>query len=226
MKRFLFICAIVCLLARPSHAQTTVTGTFLPPSGLTPQAAGLTVLQQIAGTNVCGQLNFVAYNANVLKPWSILWNGVTYFPQSVRGYSRCSDGALIGPTGAVGLSIIPNVDAQPQGTLTWMSGGLTGSVDKTLLPTNWSEAKAIPDQGSVDWGTLPVAQIVNVGYQTIETRGSVLNGRPTLNFSGGMNCADDLANNRTDCSPTTVTNPMTVLGQFLFTAVQAVRQQH
>ena len=166
MKKFLFAFAFVCLAALSAHAQTNVTGTFLPPSGQTPQAAGLKVLQQVNGTNVCGQLDFIPYNASAGKAWVVLWDGHTYIPQNVRGYVRCSDGVLISASGSVGISIVPNTDASPQGTLTWMSGGLTGSTDASIRSTSWSEAKAVPDQSSVDWGTLPVASIVDVGFQT------------------------------------------------------------
>src|SRR5579862_8326054 len=150
MKKIVLVLAALCLCAIGSRAQTTITGTFLPPSGQTPQAANLRVLQQVNGTNVCGEVDFVPYNATVGKQWVVLWNGQTFFPQKVRGYIRCSDGVLISSSGATGISIVPNVDAQPDGTLTWMSGGLTGSTDSSVAPTNWSEAKAVPDQSSVD----------------------------------------------------------------------------
>ena len=201
-KLSLFVLFLAALaFSGTSRAQTQITGTFLPASGQTPQAAGLTVSQQIAGQNVCGQLDFVPYNAAAGRTWVILWGGKTYLPQSVRGYIRCSDGALINSTGSTGINIVPNSDAQPQGTLTWMSGGLNASTDASIRATSWSEAKAIPDQSSVDWGTLPVATIVNVGYQTVEINGTALNARTVLNFTGGMTCSDDTANSRTDCQP-------------------------
>lgn len=215
LKNLALLC-LLAILAPLATAQTTVTGSFLPLSGQTPQAAGLIVSNTIAGTAVCGELDFVAYNAATGQPTALQWNGSNYLPQKVRGYIRCSDGALINPSGAQGISIIPNTDAAPAGTLTWMQGGLTGSADGTIPPTNWSEAKAVPDQPAVSWGTLPVATIVDVGYQTVESQGSAVNPRPTLNFTGGMTCQDNLASNRTDCQPTILSNPMTTLGDLLF----------
>lgn len=199
--RLAFIAAIFCFLALRASAQTTVTGTFKPQTGQTPAAAGLTVLQNVNGTPVCGELTFVAYNAGNGKPTSLLWNNENYLPQQTIGYVRCSDGVLINPSGAAGVSVIPNVDAQPAGSLTWMQGGLTASSDGTVPATSWSEAKAIPDQSSVDWGSLPVATIVDVGYQTVELNGVGVNPRPTLNFIGGAtSCVDNNASNRTDCT--------------------------
>ena len=157
MKRVLLIiaAALFCAFAPLSgqlSAQTTVTGTFLTSSGQTPQAANLRILQRVAGTNVCGQIDLVPYNASVQQPWSILWNGVTYSPQNVRGWIRCSDGAWINSTGALGVAFIPTTDAQPSGTLAWFRGSMTGSTNGAIQPVAWSLAKAIPDQSSVDWG--------------------------------------------------------------------------
>lgn len=215
LKRLALLCAAVCLAAT-AKAQTTITGTFLTPSGQTPAAAGLKTLQTVAGTAVCGELSFVPYNSATGHVTSILWNGKTYLPQETRGYIRCSDGALLSPAGAAGISIVPNTDAQPAGTLTWMSGGLTGSTDGSILSTNWSEAKAVPDQPSVDWGTLPVASIVDVGYQTVSVGGVAVNPRTVLNFTTGVACSDNTASTRTDCSVSALVNPMQSLGDVIY----------
>src|SRR6185437_8303032 len=102
------IIAFLILCASQAYGQTTVTGTFLPQTGQTPSAAGLTVLQSVNGTPVCGKLTFVAYNAGNGKPTSLLYNNKNYLPQQTIGYVRCSDGALLNPAGSTGVSVIPN----------------------------------------------------------------------------------------------------------------------
>jgi hypothetical protein len=203
MKKLISILAALCVLALASgaaRAQTTVTGTFLASGGVTPSAAGLSVLQQVAGTDVCGEVNVRPYNAATKQAWSILWNGTTYAPQEVVGYIRCSDGNLISASGSLGVPVIPNTDSSPAGTLTWMRGGLTGTSDGTIRPASWSEAKIVPDQSTVDWGSLPVATIVDVGYQTVEQAGSPLATRQMLNFLNGVVCSDNATLTRTDCN--------------------------
>ena len=150
--------AALCL-AVSVRAQTVITGTFLTPSGKSPSAAGLKVLQQVAGTAVCGTLDFQPQNLSVSRPWAVVWNGNTYLPQKTRAYIRCSDGALINNAGAVGIALIPNSDAQPVGTVTFMSGGFTASADGSAPAITWSESKSVPDVSTVDWGSLPVPVI-------------------------------------------------------------------
>lgn len=205
MKKLCLILALAALapFSRPASAQTTLTGTFLTISGQTPQAASLKVLRQVNGTNVCGEMTFVPYNSATGKEQALLWNGTTYPPQPVNGYIRCSDGKLINSAGAAGVSIIPNSDSSPSGNLTWMRGGLDGSTDGSVRAVSWSEAKIIPDQTTVDWGGLPVATIVDIGYQTIEANGTALNPRTTVNIYGpAVICTDNVSLTRTDCDIT------------------------
>lgn len=165
MRKLLISLAV--LFAPAVFAQTTVNGTFKTPGGQTPQAAGLSILQTVAGTNVCGQVDFQAYDSAGNRVIRLIWNNVTYFPQRVRGFVRCSDGAIINDTGAAGVALIPNSDAQPSGTVYLLTGSLTASTDGTIAAQNWAEEKAIPDQTSVDWGTLSVAAVASPAFSYI-----------------------------------------------------------
>lgn len=172
MRRFLPLATLLLLFAGSSRAQTLVTGTFDTPNGQTPQAAGLTVFAQIGTTNVCGTLDFQAYqnNAAVIR---LIWNNVTYFPQRVRAYVRCSDGALITGTGSVGIPLIPNTDAQPANTVYQLTGMLTASADGNIAQQTWVDSKQIPDQVTVDWSSLPVPAIPSVTFAIVYGTGSI-----------------------------------------------------
>lgn len=172
MKRALLLAAFILLSALPAKSQTLVTGTFNAPNGLTPQAAGLKVFLTIGGVPVCGTLDFQAY-ANGAQVIRLVWNNVTYFPQRVRAYVRCSDGALISAAPAVGISLIPNTDAQPAGTAYQLTGMLTSSVDGTIAQQTWVEQKQIPDQPNVNWGSLPVAAVTPIGFAVVYGTGAV-----------------------------------------------------
>ena len=235
MKKVSFIFTVVCalaLFARATSAQTNVTGTFLGPGGQTPSAAGLTVLQMVNGTPVCGELDFTPWNQILAQPVNMRWHGTTYLPSRVRGYVRCSDGQVISTSGSAGVNLIPTSDAQPTGVVYRMTGGLQGSMDGTISPVSYEEEKEIPDDGSVDWTNLTDAQISTFGYSyVLQTNGyvigfqtwqsSTLTGLPPAgNAFVGYNATAKVMQctnpDGSSCFPGGLTNPMHGTGSLIY----------
>jgi len=234
MKTLRFIFLFVCLFAflRTASAQTNVTGTFLGPGGQTPSAAGLTVLQIVNGTPVCGELDFTPWNQILAQPVNMRWHGTTYLPQRVRGYVRCSDGQVINTSGTTGVNLIPTSDAQPTGVVYRMTGGLQGSTDGTVSPVSYEEEKEIPDDGSVDWTNLTDAQISTFGYSyVLQTNGYVIGFQtwqsstlvglpPAGNAFVGYNATAKIMQctnpDGSSCFPGGLTNPMHGTGSLIY----------
>jgi hypothetical protein len=173
ITKYFLLCAL-CLCASVASAQTSVTGTFKPPTGQTPSAAGLQT-RTINAVDVCGELDFVPYDAAGRKVIRLIYGAVTYFPQPVHAWVRCSDGALMnaGAT-AASINLIPNVNATPTGTVWRLTGKLWASSDGFVPETRYEENKSVPDQASVGWGTLAPAVLTTpvVSYQ-LQTQGQV-----------------------------------------------------
>ena len=169
---------ILCLLgAAAAEAQTgtLVTGTFKPPTGQTPQAAGIRSVT-IGATAMCGELAFTPYDSAGRRVLRLIFGAQTYFPQPVKAWVRCSDGVLmyldaVAGTVSAGVRLIPNINSTPTGTVYRLEGKLydaTTSTGTILLPeTIYSEQKVVPDQASVDWGTIAPASltVTSVSYQ-------------------------------------------------------------
>ena len=234
LKTFLFVCALA--LCPSLHAQTNVTGTFLGPGGQSPSSAGIQTLQIVNGTPVCGELDFTPWNQILAQPVDMRWNGVTYLPSRVRGFVRCSDGQIVNTSGAVGVHLIPNSDAQPTGTVYHMTGGLQGSTDGTISPVSYEEEKEIPDDGSVDWTNLTDAQITNFGYSyVLQTNGYVIGfqtwqavtlpigsypaaGTAWLGYNSVSKVMQCVNPDGSSCYPGGLTNPMHGNGSLIYGA--------
>ena len=91
-----FVILVVLLgIALPGKAQTTtITATFKTPSGLTPAAANLKPITTVNGTQVYGTAEFDPYDLSGNRSTRIVCGGITFLPQSVRGWIR-GDGALV-----------------------------------------------------------------------------------------------------------------------------------
>jgi hypothetical protein len=200
------LCALCVLCGESAAGQAvTLTGTFQPPSGQTPAAAGLRSIT-IGATAVCGELDFVPWDSSARRAVRLLNGAVSYGPQPLRAWIRCSDGALVNRDAtAASVSIIPNTGSTPTGTVTRLRGVLYESLDGFVPQIEWTEEKVIP-AGNSDWGNLAVAGITALTYtgvNEIYDEALLLTARTKLNFEGaGVACADDAANLWTECTIT------------------------
>jgi hypothetical protein len=184
-------------------AQTVphVTGVFKTPGNQTPQAAGLRSIATIGATAVYGSIDFQPYDSSGNKPTRILCGGVTYIPQKVRAWIK-GDGTLVdNATGAAGVDLVPTQGCTPAGLVMRATVTLAPSDDGRIASVTWTEDKSLPQQASVDWGSLAAAGITAptyTGYATIENGGVALPARNILNFLGG-GCTDNTSTLATDC---------------------------
>jgi hypothetical protein len=184
-------------------AQTVphVTGMFKTPGNQTPQAAGLRSIATIGATAVYGSIDFQPYDSSGNKPARILCGGVTYIPQKVRAWIK-GDGTLVdNATGAAGVDLVPTQGCTPAGLVMRATITLAPSGDGRIASVTWTEDKSLPQQATVDWGSLAAAGITAptyTGYSTIENDGVAVPSRSILNFIGG-GCSDNSLTLATDC---------------------------
>ncbi|MGH9649597.1 MAG: hypothetical protein ACRD3I_03900, partial [Terriglobales bacterium] len=205
--------ALVCFAAGAAgQTGTLVTGTFKGPTAQTCAALALRT-QTVGGTAMCGELVFTPYDSAGRRVVRLIYGGVTYFPQAVKVWIRASDNVLmsydpVAGTVSAGVRLIPNANATPSGTVYRLEARLYESNDGFLPEAKWLEQKTVPDQASVDWGTLAPAGITALsytGYSTVQDEAASLAARNTINFTGaGVACTDNAGNTRTDCTITGV----------------------
>lgn len=186
-----------------ARAQTVphVTGTFKTPGNLTPSAAGLRTIATIGATPVYGSVDFQPYDSSGNKPTRILCGGITYIPQTVRAWIK-GDGTLVdNATAAAGVDLVPTEGCTPAGLVIRAKTTLAPTSDGRVQSVTWTEDKGMPQQASVDWGSLAAAGITAptyAGYSTIENDGAAVASRSILNFIGG-GCSDNPLTLSTDC---------------------------
>ena len=205
LLKLYLLAAACCLLAASASAQctmTTLTGTFLTPSGLTPTQAGLDAGETIATVATYGKLEFEPYDSSGRKATRVLCGGQTFVPQKVTAWVK-SDGTIMNFAGTNSVTLIPTVGSTPTGLVYRLRGTLNGSSANFLAETTYDEQKAL-SSGAQNWGNLAVAGITALtytGYNSIMDEAIALTGRTTVNFIGsGVSCVDNAGNTRTDCT--------------------------
>ena len=207
MKKTVFVFVFLfgaAMLAGKASAQTIphVTGTFKTPEGKTPSAAGLKAMATIGATPVYGTIIFQPFDSSGNKPARILCGGITYVPQQVRGWIK-GDGTLVDNyTAAAGVDLVPNAGCTPAGLVTRAFITLSPTPDGRVQSVTWTEDKTLPQQASIDWGSLAAAGVTAptyIGYSTVQSSGANLTARTTVNFVNG-GCVDNAVTLTTDCT--------------------------
>src|SRR6266571_4629561 len=163
---FLIGAAEALVLTVPAAAQTIphVSGTFKTPEGKTPSQAGLRSIATIGAVAVYGTIDFQPFDSQGNRPTRILCGGITYIPQRVRGWIK-GDGTLVDNyTGAAGVDLIPDIGCTPAGLVTRAFITLAATSDGRVASVTWTEDKQIPQQTSVDWGSLAAAGVTAPTY--------------------------------------------------------------
>src|SRR5207245_7457920 len=136
--------------------------------------AGLKVMATIGSTPVYGSIDFQPYDSAGNKPTRILCGGITYIPSRVRGWIK-GDGTLVDNyTAAAGVDIVPNAGCTPTGLVTRAFITLSPTPDGRVQSITWTEDKTLPQQASIDWGTLAAAGVTAptyIGYSTVADAG-------------------------------------------------------
>ena len=206
------IAVALCLCASVANAQTgtLVTGTFKGPTGGTCAALSIRTVT-VGGTAMCGELVFTPYDSAGRRVIRLIYGGITYFPQPAKAWVRASDNVLMSydpvlNTVSAGIRLIPNINSTPTGTVYRLEGKLYESTDGFIPEGPFIEEKVVPDQASVDWGTIAPAGIqalTYLGYNTIQEDGASVAARNILNFIGtASSCVDNPGASRTDCTIT------------------------
>ncbi len=146
---------LLLLAALPAAAQTVprVTATFKTPENKTPAAAGLKVVATIASVAVYGTVDFVPYDAAGNRVTRILCGATTYVPSNVHGWIK-GDGTLMDAAGVAGVKLIPTEDCTPAGLVMRATISLPASTNGRRTEVVWIERKQVPQETTVDWGSL------------------------------------------------------------------------
>jgi len=157
LLKALLLLAVLLASVTPLGAQTTaISGTFKTPGGQTPAAGNLKPVTTINGTPVYGTAEFDPYDMNGNHSRRIVCGGITFLPQSVRGWIR-GDGVLVNANASVtSVSLVPTKNCQPANPVYRAVHSLNGSVDGPISALSWTEFKGIPQMTLVDWAQLSI----------------------------------------------------------------------